>query len=231
MRKRLLLTVGIIGLFLLSGCQVKDRRAGVKTPFGDGVEEWGKKLPYKQWQFVFFYPAHMPAVVTLAVVEDGNVAVTTYRRPDTPRESRHSIGKWSSTVGNFLAVYNTGTALPVSMHFCWDSVIDRKPYETLIWFDRETWQQMTAPYPVRFGTEKEYWRSDMIIGLAPGGVVRVWLSNQDEPAVLQSKARISTVSGDDRLMCKGITQHPYGYVYYGETPEFIKGKTYPYGEW
>ncbi|HHL2502100.1 TPA: type VI secretion protein, partial [Yersinia enterocolitica] len=37
--------------------------------------------------------------------------------------------------------------------------------------------------------------------------------------------------GDNMLICKGITKHPNGYVYYGKTPEFIKGKTYPYGNW
>ncbi|EET5546969.1 type VI secretion protein, partial [Escherichia coli] len=25
--------------------------------------------------------------------------------------------------------------------------------------------------------------------------------------------------------------HPDGYVYYGDTPDFIKGKIYPYGNW
>ncbi|EEY8585763.1 type VI secretion protein, partial [Escherichia coli] len=26
-------------------------------------------------------------------------------------------------------------------------------------------------------------------------------------------------------------KHPDGYVYYGDTPDFIKGKIYPYGNW
>ncbi|HHT0450427.1 TPA: DUF2931 family protein, partial [Klebsiella michiganensis] len=32
-------------------------------------------------------------------------------------------------------------------------------------------------------------------------------------------------------MCKGVTGHPDGYIYYGETPDFIKDKKYPYGNW
>jgi len=40
-----------------------------------------------------------------------------------------------------------------------------------------------------------------------------------------------TLSGDRLDICKGVTQHPNGYVYYGDTPQFIKGKTYPYGNW
>jgi len=216
-------------LSVLSGCH--DRRQGVTTPFGDGVEQWGTKLPYDRWQINRFHPKNLPAVMTFAIVQDGNIDRTTYRNLDPTRPSQISVGKWSKIIGNFSANYNVGNALPVSMHFCWDSVIDKQPYETLIWFGRETWQQMTTRYAAWEDPKKPFWRSDVIIGLAPGGVVRVWLSNQGDPAVMQRGARISTVAGDKRRMCKGITQHPYGYVYYGGTPDFIKGKTYPYGEW
>ncbi|MEQ4771626.1 hypothetical protein ABN079_19705, partial [Enterobacter hormaechei] len=42
---------------------------------------------------------------------------------------------------------------------------------------------------------------------------------------------VETVSGNKLEMCKNITRHPDGYIYYGEIPEFIKGKKYPYGKW
>ncbi|WP_318370708.1 DUF2931 family protein [Enterobacter sp.] len=71
----------------------------------------------------------------------------------------------------------------------------------------------------------------MIIGLAPEGRARVWLRDSRNPVVLQPPARQLTMTGDEMLICKGVTKHPNGYVYYGNTPEFIKGKTYPYGEW
>ncbi|MEB6106811.1 DUF2931 family protein, partial [Escherichia coli] len=38
-------------------------------------------------------------------------------------------------------------SLPVRMTVCWDSVIDKKAYETEIWFSRDTWQQMLTAYP------------------------------------------------------------------------------------
>lgn len=46
------LHIAIGVLLLLTGC--RDRRADVTTPLGDGVEQWGKKLPYDHWQFNFF---------------------------------------------------------------------------------------------------------------------------------------------------------------------------------
>ncbi|AFS72836.1 hypothetical protein ACFDC9_14110 [Escherichia coli] len=51
--RRLPLMVGVIvGVMLAVGCH--DRRAGVRTLLGDGVEQWGQKLPYDHWEFNFF---------------------------------------------------------------------------------------------------------------------------------------------------------------------------------
>ncbi len=72
----------------------------------------------------------------------------------------------------------------------------------------------------------------MLFGLAPEGKVKIWLQDSagGENVPVEPK-RMVTLS-DDRLdICKGVTQHPNGYVYYGDTPQFIKGKTYPYGNW
>lgn len=50
--RRLPLMVGVIvGVMLAVGCH--DRRAGVRTLLGDGVEQWGQKLPYDHWEFNF----------------------------------------------------------------------------------------------------------------------------------------------------------------------------------
>ncbi|NYA41864.1 DUF2931 family protein [Serratia fonticola] len=70
------------------------------------------------------------------------------------------------------------------------------------------------------------------IGLAPGGKVAVWLRGiGSQPNYRVTPSVLMTVSGDKLELCKGITRHPNGYKYYGDTPEFIKGKTYPYGNW
>jgi len=228
--KRLALMVGVVlGGMVLAGCH--DRRAGVKSLLGDGVDQWGQKLPYDHWEFNFIYPVNLPALVTLVYLEDGDIRESIFRRPDSAQPSQSSVGRWSHKMGGFLAYANTGKALPVRMTVCWDSVIDKKAYETELWFSRETWQQMLAAYPDTYRPGETYYRNRMIIGLPPGGKVRVWLKDNSNPSVLQAPARQFTLTGDDRLICKGITKHPNGYVYYGKTPDFIKGKSYPYGEW
>nr|WP_318381665.1 DUF2931 family protein [uncultured Enterobacter sp.] len=229
MRKLQTIMAVLAGIIALAGCH--DRRAGVTTPLGDGVDEWGKKLPYDHWEFNFFYPVNLPAQVTMVYLEDGDIRGTILRRFDAASPSQSSVGAWSQRVGGFPATFNTGKALPVRMTICWDSVIDKKMYETELWFSRETWQQMLVAYPDSYRPGNTYYRNKMLIGLAPDGKVRVWLKDNRNPVVLQHPARQLTVTGEEMMVCKGKTRHPNGYVYYGKIPEFIKGKTYPYGEW
>lgn len=87
-----------------------------------------------------------------------------------------------------------------------------------------------AEYKSRSG--RTVWYRTMLFGLAPEGKVRVWLQDVgDHPNYPVAVEKLKTVSGDQMTVCKGQSQHPDGYEYYGETPDFIKGKTYPYGSW
>ncbi|HGY5181403.1 TPA: DUF2931 family protein, partial [Citrobacter braakii] len=152
------------------------------------------------------------------------------------RPSQSSVEKWSQRVGSFSANFNTGKALPVRMTVCWDSVIDKKAYETEIWFSRETWQQMLNAYPDTYKPGKTYYRDNLIIGLAPGGIVRVWLEDNGDPVVLQHPARQFTLTGNNMLICKNVPNKiDFSYIeangYDPFMRDFIKGKTYPYGEW
>ncbi|MCF8578822.1 hypothetical protein L2X67_03150 [Enterobacter ludwigii] len=58
--KRLPLVATMLGVILLAGCH--NRREGVKSLLGDGVEQYGQKLPYDHWHFNFFYPVNLPAL-------------------------------------------------------------------------------------------------------------------------------------------------------------------------
>ncbi|HFO8944032.1 DUF2931 family protein [Escherichia coli] len=85
--RRLPLMVGVIvGVMLAVGCH--DRRAGVKTLLGDGMDQWGQKLPYDHWQFNFFYPKNLPALVTMVYLEDGDVRESIFRQLVQPDQVR-----------------------------------------------------------------------------------------------------------------------------------------------
>ncbi len=210
----------------LAGCT-----AGKSPSAAPGETEWGyKKLPYDEWKFLFIYPKALPALATQALLVDGAGYKTTYEYVDNTEPSKVSVGRWNEHLGGTQAYYNKGKALPLMLRFCWDSVIDKKSYETAVIFRKGTWDQMTTPYTDSRWNET-YYRSTMIIGLAPEGKVSVWLGDRGNPVASQPDAKITTVSGERMKMCRGVTKHPDGYVYYGDTPDFIKGKTYPYGTW
>ncbi|MCY0773746.1 DUF2931 family protein [Enterobacter cloacae complex sp. 2022EL-00788] len=197
-----------------------------------GETEWGyKKLPYDEWKFLFIYPKALPALATQALMVDGAGYKTTYEYIDTTRPSQVSVGRWNDHLGVTQSYYNKGKALPLMLRFCWDSVIDKKSYETLILFKKGTWEQMTTLYTDSYRPDETYYRDTMVIGLAPGGKVSVWLDNLGDPVVPQSDAKITTVSGDKMQMCKGVTKSDFSYGYDQDIKEFIKGKTYPYGNW
>ncbi|MCK7431275.1 DUF2931 family protein [Enterobacter chengduensis] len=212
-------TAVLVSLSLLTGCHT----VGPATP-----EETGG-MPYGKWDFAFFTPKALYASVTQALVIDEKGVVYTFRTLDAVQPSAVTVGTWSNRVRR-NAQFNQARHPPVMMLFCWDSVIDKKTYETRIVFPASLRTRMLTPTGQdSYGTT---WYDTLLIGLAPEGRVRVWLQNSGIGENLPVEPqRLTTLSGEKLDACKGITQHPYGYAYYGETPEFIKGKTYPYGQW
>ncbi|EKT1270865.1 DUF2931 family protein, partial [Salmonella enterica] len=123
---------------------------------------------------------------------------------------------------------------PQAMHFCWDSIIDKKVYETWITFGYPVWEMMLTPYPSPLDAGVQEYHRYLVIGLAPEGRVRVWLVNNGKPNTRLTEDKdilVETVSGEKLAMCKGVTRFSHGYHYIKETEDFIKDKKYPYGNW
>ncbi|WP_314189722.1 DUF2931 family protein [Yersinia massiliensis] len=218
-------------LVLLTGCSTGKTQSVAQGDTATYTEFGYKKLPYNEWKFLFIHPNVLPALATQALMVDGAGYKTTYQYVDTTRPSKVSVGRWNEHLGVTQSYYNKGKALPLMLRFCWDSVIDKKSYETLILFKKGTWEQMTTLYTDSYRPDETYYRDTMVIGLAPGGKVSVWLDNLGDPVVPQSDAKITTVSGEKMEMCKGVTKSDFSYGYDQDIKEFIQGKTYPYGDW
>ncbi|CBA20839.1 DUF2931 family protein [Erwinia amylovora] len=207
-------------LLLLNGCQTGKPR----TP-----QETGE-MPYGKWRFAFFTPHALPAVVTRAMIIDSEKVVSSYRTLDGTPGDPDTIQKWRDRT-RIPAHFNKARHPPVLMLFCWDSIIDKKTYETQIIFPPSLRKIMLTPT----GKDRQgntAWYKTLLFGLAPEGKVRIWLQNSaaGDNVALEPK-KITTLSGDQLDACKGITRHSQGYGYTQTTQDFIKGKTYPYGEW
>ncbi|MFO3905853.1 DUF2931 family protein [Enterobacter hormaechei] len=214
--------------------------------FANGNTEKSTELssllaPYDEWYFDFVTPKALPAVVTYAELLDTDGILYRFRTLDGTKPSNSSIGKWGDKIGFGLTAFNKAKNPPQFIHFCWDSVIDKKVYETRITFSGEVWKMMLTPYFAPYDEiqtayhngakgEQRYHRF-MVIGLAPEGKVRAWLQNSRKPNIELTDILVETVSGDKLDMCKNITDFSRGYKYTKGTQDFIKGKKYPYGDW
>ncbi|EPN3591738.1 DUF2931 family protein, partial [Cronobacter sakazakii] len=152
-----------------------------------------------------------------------------FRTIDQPQGS--SVGSWSDHAGQGKSPFNMAPSPPTIMIFCWDSIIDKKVYETTLLFAPETWQKMLSTEKSNYSPKETYYFQYMVIGLAPEGKVRVWLNNNGRPNLEQTKTEIKTLSGKELNMCKGVTGSDFSKGYSNTTKNFIKGKTYPYGNW
>ena len=221
-------TLGLTLLFSLIACQAKEQPNITSSPEVD--IKW--TMPFGDWNFEFFNPNALPTLVTYVRIVDSAGNILTYNSVDITEYDPESQGHWSNLFrSSQLAYFNKVSHPPQYMIFCWDSIIDMKTYETSLFFPPEVWQKMRVPTGKdMFGNTA--WYDTMLFGLAPEGKVRVWLQNSaggsNYPVPVTD---LKTMSGEELTVCRGITKHPDGYVYYGETPDFIKGKTYPYGEW
>ncbi|EBN6689750.1 DUF2931 family protein [Salmonella enterica subsp. salamae] len=190
--------------------------------------------PYDEWYFNFLYPHALPADVTYAELLDTDGILYRYRMLGSTNASSASVGKWNEEVMGIHSDFNKAKNPPQAMHFCWDSIIDKKVYETWITFGYPVWEMMLTPYPSPWDASIQEYRRYLLIGLAPEGRVRVWLENTKKPNTRLTEDKdilVETVSGEKLAMCKKITNHSFSGGYNDYILNFIKDKKYPYGNW
>lgn len=125
------------------------------------------KAPWDKWYFAFTTPKALPAQVTLLKLLDVDGYASTYRTIDQPRGN--SVGRWSERNSAGNTQFNKADRLPKIMMFCWDSIIDKKTYQSTLFFSQNTWAKMVSPYPDVLEPGKKAYRQTMLIGLAPEG--------------------------------------------------------------
>jgi len=127
-----------------------------------------------QWKFNFFTPKALPAVVTFAVIldTDGGASrfVTLNSTPDMP----NMVGRWNDRDRAPGGHWNHVKHLPRQFFFCWDSVIDKKVYETYLTLPDDIVEKMGSPSGKSDPYHSAY--DTVQIGLAPEGKVAVWLN-------------------------------------------------------
>lgn len=185
------------------------------------------------WWFNFFTPKALPAVVTFAVVQDTDGQVYEFNTLDSTKALNGVIGEWSDSTRTLNGHWNHVKRPPRHIIFCWDSVIDKKVYETALTIPKPVLDKMLIPSGHRDYQGGDEYYNAVQIGLAPGGKVAIWLSGvaRGELNYRVTPSVLKTVSGDKLAICKGVTKSDFSYGYDKDIKDFIKDKKYPYGNW
>ncbi|MEE4408004.1 MULTISPECIES: DUF2931 family protein [unclassified Serratia (in: enterobacteria)] len=204
---------GLLSVLTLTACQ------GAGQPNVAAVKN---DVP-TEWNFNFFTPQALPALVTFAIVQDVDGKVYEFNTLDSTKALYDVVGGWSDSARALNGYWNHIERPPKHIIFCWDSVIDKKVYETRLTLPNAVVEKMRSPSIYK----------NVQVGLAPEGKVAVWLSGvaRGELSYRVTPSVITTLSGDKLELCKGVTRFSNGYEYDKDIKDFIKGKKYPYGNW
>ncbi|MBE8598234.1 DUF2931 family protein [Xenorhabdus sp. BG5] len=226
----LLLSLGII--FGLAACQ--SYPSGKRVVTYKPIVRNSEPLPYDKWKFQFITPEYFYASISFVQFLDEDNYIVQKFMPDGADPDYNSVNSWSNKLGGGTSgIKNHGEALPQALLVCWDSVVDKKTYQTKFIFTSDVRKLMREPSAGHSVKNRVFYRDTLFIGLAPGGITRAWLRGYDKnngDNILVAKGE--SVSGDNMTICRDKTNHPDGYGEYSEEiKSFIKEKKHPYGEW
>ncbi|MDM3044103.1 DUF2931 family protein [Citrobacter sp. CK182] len=188
-------------------------------------------LPYGEWSFSFVTPSELPAEVLHARVIDTDGYLYTFNTLDQTAQAPDSIDKWAPTVYGPSVIFNKVKKPPQYIVFCWESYIDKQTYETSAVFGPETWLRMKTPADHTWDGDA-VWYDNITFGLSPGGKVNVWFPDvAGRPSLPVKPLKMWTLAGNEMTLCKDYVVPGGTFNFIQSTQDFIKGKTYPYGNW
>ncbi|WP_338804638.1 DUF2931 family protein [Xenorhabdus griffiniae] len=231
-KKTLVLLLGLSVIVGLTACQsyLHGKRVVNYKP----IVRHSEPLPYENWRFQFITPEYFPVSISFVQFQDEDNYIVQKFMPDGANSDYRSVTTWNKKLGGGSSgINNYGEALPRSLTVCWDSVIDKKSYQTTFDFTPDVRQLMREPYIGRRVKGYIFYRDTIFVGLAPGGAARAWLRGYDKnngDNILIATGE--SVFGEKMTVCQGKTKVLNGYSEYPKyIKDFIKGKKYPYGEW
>ncbi|MFN3581097.1 MAG: DUF2931 family protein [Pseudomonas sp.] len=140
-------------------------------------------LPYRTWEIGLLAPSYMEAWVESVDVLDqrgqgfyrvhGGLAAI-----QTPPNNRGNPRGWPSRPGAGATRPMTGIDLPKIIFVRWQSLAEQQTYRVRIPIDDWVRKEMLTPHPgyCRLNdTHIQGYRNIITIGLAPGGIVKLWL--------------------------------------------------------
>ncbi|WP_237886544.1 DUF2931 family protein [Pseudomonas sp. PGPR40] len=201
-----------------------------------------RSLPYDAWSLNFFAPDYMEVWIETADVVDINervfrgagsgIPATGYPRglsKGIPAHFKGDAKGWFKDPGG-KGRYVTGADLPRLVYVRWQSLAEPQTYEAYIEISqsaRNTMLKSENAFCGAVGRWKTDYRKLLIVGLAPGGIAKVWLGGPCLKSV-----EVTRVQGTIN------PEGPYGGTSNGkhrplseESKAYIEKFGIPYGSW
>jgi hypothetical protein len=209
----------IIVAFLLPGC----------------VTANSASLPYKAWHLGFLAPNYMEVWIETADVIDSKGQV--YRRAmsgvsaiQTPANNSGQPRGWPKRIGRGKGKYVTGADLPKKLYVRWQSLVEPQTYQVAIDVPesvRELMRKEETVYCAFDGKEISEYRDALAIGLAPGGIVKVWVLGSCLPPVEVARVQAEI---DPRGPYEGKSDGQYDSLS-DVSKVYVNKFGVPYGSW
>ncbi|CAE6936536.1 conserved exported protein of unknown function [Pseudomonas marincola] len=151
-----------------------------------------QSMPYDAWRLGFFAPDYMEVWIETAEVVDinehvfrgagGGIASIIYPRPLAKTIPDSFNGKpkgWPENPGWGKGKYVRNADLPKKIYVRWQSMVEPQTYEAYIEIPESTREMMRNSVEVFCRADGKVitdYREAIVIGLAPGGIAKTWVT-------------------------------------------------------
>jgi hypothetical protein len=215
--------IALVGMLLISGCQATDPLSSK----GDPHSPW--------WNLDFQGPSYMLGWVENSTVEDVDGRIVNNHfggtlGTDTPEDGTEAAKGWHRKGGDSIKLV-TGAALPKRIFVRWQSIVEPKTYKVLVDISEEARQALKASIARRCPetpNKRAPYAASMTLGLAPGGVVQVWVKDSCFKPINVGRAQAEV---EPLGPSQGKTEGRYAYKLNDKTQRYIERFGIPYGSW
>lgn len=212
----------LLGFFLVAGCQA----AQPLSPGNDPRSQW--------WELGFVEPHYMKVWVEDSSVEDINGKQFDHTGKGAasggqPEDGAESAKGWRGVGGSGKTVI--GADLPKRIFVRWQSIVEPQTYKVWIDITEQARQLMLLSVMQRCTASPDQaarYMASIYVGMAPGGVVKVWVrdSCHNPVEVGRAQAEIEPLGPS-----QGKNNGRYAYPVSEKTKLYIERFGVPYGSW
>ncbi|WP_069864716.1 DUF2931 family protein [Pseudomonas citronellolis] len=216
------------------------RRLGILALLGlvlglAGCAGGAHRLPYDSWRLGFGTPNYMEVWIETADAVDVRDrvfyrAMSGIASTQSPKSLKGDPRGWPDRPGAGKGKQVLGADLPRLIYVRWQSLVEPQTYEAYIVIPEATRSAMVKPetgYCPARGIWREDYRDMLTVGLAPGGIAKVWLMGACLSAIDVARVQGTVVKKGPYGGKSGGQHRPLS----ATSKAYIEKYGIPYGSW